>query len=105
MVAGEVDGADGVTGAGVGFAEAGGIAESAGVSRCVGVGGGIAGIVADEVAIGVRLAAGSAVSGGKDADVTARGTAPVGMARGGVVISSASGAGGAEGDLVTHEDP
>jgi hypothetical protein len=88
MVAGEPDVGNAGAGTGVAFTAAGGIAETVGVSRWAGVGDAIAGIVADDVAIGVRCAGGSAVNGGRDAEVTARGTEPVGMARGGVVISS-----------------
>ena len=85
--AGDAGAAIGRAAAGDGLGVAGGIADTVGVSRCTGVCG-MVGSVADDVAIGVRLAGGSAVSGGKEADVTARGTAPVGIARGGVVISS-----------------
>ena len=69
-------------------AGAAGIAEIVGVSCRTGVGCGIEGIVADDVEIGVRCAGGSDVSGGREADVTVRGVEPVGIARGGVVMSS-----------------
>jgi hypothetical protein len=87
-VAGELAIAGGDRETGAAFAGAGGMADTVGVSRSVGVGCAMAGIVADEVAIGVRCAGGSAVSGGNETEVTARGTAPVGRARGGVVINS-----------------